>query len=196
MSIQRRFSFAIGSLAVMTITLTTGVMMTTAPEAAEKGLYEVEANSIDGAPQALKPFAGKVALVVNVASQCGYTPQYAGLQSLYEKYKGEGFVVLGFPSNDFGGQEPASNEEIKAFCSSKYGVSFPMFAKVKVVGPSKDPVYSYLVGATGGAEVGWNFEKFLVDREGHVVGRYPSRVTPNDPQLIKDIEKGLRGSAS
>ena len=168
-----------------------GTDMVVSAAYADSGVYGIEASSIDGTPHALAGMAGKVALIVNVASQCGYTPQYAGLQGLFEKYRDKGFVVLGFPSNDFGAQEPGSNDEIKAFCSSKYGVSFPMFAKVKVVGPDKHPVYAYLTSATGGGEVGWNFEKFLVDQRGQVVGRYPSRVSPQDPDLAKAIESAL-----
>ncbi|MCL5745704.1 MAG: glutathione peroxidase, partial [Acidobacteria bacterium] len=131
-------------------------------------IHEFTINSIDGQPTSLAQFKGKVALIVNVASKCGFTPQYAGLEALYEKYKERGFVVLAFPANNFLWQEPGTNEEIKTFCTRKYNVTFPMFAKVSVRGRDKTPLYQYLTDkkanpATGG-EIGWNFTKFLVDR--------------------------------
>jgi glutathione peroxidase len=128
---------------------------------------------------------------VNVASYCGYTSQYAGLEKLYQNYKDKGFVVLGFPSNDFGQQEPGSDTEIKKFCSERFGASFPLFSKVKVLGGEKTALYKLLVAATGGGEVGWNFEKFLVDRKGAVVGRFASGVEPESDELKKAIEKAL-----
>jgi glutathione peroxidase len=154
-------------------------------------LHELKATSIDGAEAPLSTYKGKVLLVVNVASRCGYTSQYDGLQQLYTTYKSRGFEVLGFPSNDFGGQEPGSDAEIKGFCSSKFGVNFPMFSKVSVTGPSKCPVYEYLTRTSGGSEVAWNFEKFLVDKSGKVVSRYPSRVAPSDAALVTAIEEAL-----
>lgn len=156
-----------------------------------QSLYDLSAKSIDGESTKLSAYQGKVLLVVNVASQCGYTPQYAGLQKLYTTYHDRGFEVLGFPSNDFGQQEPGSESEIKHFCSSKFGVSFPLFSKTKVTGPDKDPVYSFLTKSTGGAEVGWNFEKFLVNRQGLVIGRFPSGVRPEDGRLVGEIEGAL-----
>jgi glutathione peroxidase len=158
---------------------------------AQSSLYDLSAPAIDGKNQSLSDYKGKVALVVNVASHCGFTRQYEGLQELYEKYKERGFVVLGFPSNDFGGQEPGSDEEIKKFCSSRFGVTFPMFSKVAVLGPNKSPVYAFLTKSTGGAEVGWNFEKFLVGRNGLVIGRYESNVKPGSSELTDAIEKAL-----
>jgi len=155
--------------------------------------YELEATSIDGAQVKLSEYKGKVLLVVNVASRCGYTPQYEGLQKLYTSYKDKGFVVLGFPSNDFGGQEPGTEAEIKSFCSSKYGANFPLFSKVKVVGAAKHPVYQLLTQSTGGKDVGWNFEKFLVDRTGRVVGRFPSSVDPAAPDLVAALAAALNG---
>lgn len=157
----------------------------------QESLYKLSAESIDGRPVALSEFNGKVSLVVNVASQCGYTSQYAGLQSLYEKYGPRGFTILGFPSNDFGSQEPGSNEQIKNFCSSSFGVTFPLFAKIPVLGSGKHPAYQYLTAATGGAEVAWNFEKFLVDRSGRVVARFPSSVSPESAKLTQAIEEAL-----
>jgi glutathione peroxidase len=129
-------------------------------------------------------------LIVNVASRCGFTPQYAGLEALYEKYKDRGFVILGFPANNFGGQEPGTNEEIKTFCSSKYNVTFPMYSKISVKGDDKAPLYQFLT-ATGG-EIQWNFTKFLVDKNGKVVARFEPKVTPESPEVAEAIEKALR----
>ena len=166
--------------------LTGGIAM------AEDSFYSLTATRIDGQTKSLSEFKGKVALVVNVASQCGYTPQYAELQSIYDQFKEKGFVVLGFPSNDFGGQEPGTEAEIQKFCSSKFGVTFPLFAKVKVEGASKHPVYELLTRSTGGSEVGWNFEKFLVGRDGLVLERFSSGVRPSSPQLIGSVERALQ----
>lgn len=153
--------------------------------------YDLKAVSIDGAETSLREFSGKVVLVVNVASQCGYTGQYAGLQKLYAGLKDRGFVIVGFPSNDFGSQEPGTDSEIKAFCSNTYGVTFPMFSKIPVRGASKHPLYQFLTQSTGGSEVGWNFEKFLVSRKGVVVGRFPSSVTPSSQELLAAINSAL-----
>lgn len=158
---------------------------------ADGSFYDLSATRIDGSKASLAEFKGKVALVVNTASQCGYTPQYTELQELYLRFKDRGFVVLGFPSNDFGGQEPGTNTEIQKFCSSKFGVTFPLFSKTKVVGEEKDTVYGFLTASTGGGEVAWNFEKFLVGKDGLVVERYPSSVTPLSPRLIEAIERTL-----
>jgi glutathione peroxidase len=169
-----------------------GVMiMATTAYGEASSFYDIEATSIDGAPLKLSEYKGKVLLVVNVASRCGFTPQYEGLQKLYDAYKDRGFAVLGFPSNDFGGQEPGSDAEIKSFCSSKYGANFPMFSKVTVVGGAKHPLYQLLTQSTGGAEVGWNFEKFLVDRTGKVVGRFPSSVAPASTDLTTAVHNAL-----
>jgi glutathione peroxidase len=148
-------------------------------------------SSIDGKPVPLADYKGKVALVVNVASQCGYTPQYAGLESLYRKYKDQGFVILGFPANNFGAQEPGSNAEIKTFCSRNYSVDFPMFAKISVAGADKAPLYQYLT-QTGGGDIKWNFTKFLVDRDGKVLRRFESGVEPDSPELINAVETALK----
>ena len=159
---------------------------------AQNSLYDLSAPRIDGAVKSLDEFKGKVALVVNTASECGYTPQYADLEKLYEQFKDRGFVVLGFPSNDFGQQEPGSEAEIQKFCSSRFGVSFPLFAKTKVLGSDKSPVYAFLTKSTGGDEVGWNFEKFLVGGNGLVIGRFSSSVKPLSPELVENIEKALK----
>jgi glutathione peroxidase len=158
---------------------------------AEGSLYQLQATRIDGSRENLSQYKGKVALVVNTASECGYTPQYHELQQLYARYKDRGFVVLGFPSNDFGGQEPGSEADIQKFCSSKFGVSFPLFSKTKVLGETKDPVYQFLVASTGGKDVGWNFEKFLISKDGLVVERFPSSVKPLSPSLTGAVEATL-----
>ena len=153
-------------------------------------------NSIDGQPSALSQYKGKVVMIVNVASYCGDTPQYAGLEALYEKYKDKGFVILGFPANNFGEQEPDSNAEIKTFCTRKYNVSFPMFAKISVKGEDQHPLYRFLTDkqanpATGG-EVQWNFTKFLVGKDGNVAARFESAVTPESAEVVSAVEKALK----
>ena len=150
-------------------------------------LYDFKITNIDGQPVDLAQYKGKVALVVNVASKCGYTKQYKGLESLYREYKDKGFEILGFPSNDFGAQEPGTEAEIKSFCSLTYDVTFDMFSKVKVSGSVIADTYKYLTETTG-SQVQWNFNKFLVDKEGKVVKYYPSSVAPEDAALRKDIE--------
>ena len=149
-------------------------------------LYDFKITNIDGQPVDLAQYKGKVALVVNVASKCGYTKQYKGLESLYREYKDKGFEVLGFPSNDFGAQEPGTEAEIKSFCSLTYDITFDMFSKVAVNGSSMSDVYKYLTQTTG-SQVQWNFNKFLVDKEGKVVKYYASGVSPEDAGLRKDI---------
>ncbi len=144
----------------------------------------------DDAPQNLCQYAGKVVLVVNTASYCGYTKQYEGLEKLYAKYSGKGLVVLGFPSNDFGKQEPGSAKEIADLCYNTYGVKFPMFAKSQVSGDAPNPLHAQLIKATG-KEPKWNFTKYLIDRKGNVIEHYPSKVTPEDPQLVGKIEQAL-----
>jgi glutathione peroxidase len=141
-------------------------------------------------PTSLCQYAGKVLLVVNTASECGYTPQYEGLERLYRKYKDRGLVVMGFPANDFGAQEPGSNKDIAAFCQINYGVSFPMFAKISVAGRNADPLFVQLRTASGSAP-GWNFHKYLVDRSGAKVASFASTVAPDDRRLAGDIERLL-----
>jgi glutathione peroxidase len=154
--------------------------------------YSIPIRSIDGKLDTLLEFKGKALLIVNTASQCGYTPQYSGLEKLYEKYRGRGFELLGFPSNDFGGQEPGSNQEIKLFCQGKYSVKFPLFAKAPVTGPSIQPVYRWLLkNAPSSEEIDWNFEKFLISPEGKVIARFKSGVTPESAELISAIEAAL-----
>lgn len=154
--------------------------------------YELSAPSLDGKAVPLSKYKGKVTLVVNTASKCGLTPQYKDLEALYGKYKEKGLVVLGFPSNDFGSQEPGTNAEIKKFCDAKYKVSFPMFSKDKVIGADKQPVYQFLTTAgESKGEVEWNFEKFLIDRNGKVVGRFKSKTLPLAPEVTQAVETQL-----
>ena len=157
---------------------------------AASGIYDFTMNSIDGAPAPLSAYKGKVVLLVNVASRCGFTPQYTGLESLYEKFKDRGFVILGFPANNFGGQEPGTNEEIKTFCSTKYNVTFPIYAKSSVKGADINPLYKYLTETKGG-DVKWNFTKFLADRNGNVIARFESAVTPDSAELVSAVESAL-----
>ena len=153
---------------------------------------DINVKTIDGADKKLAEYAGKVLLIVNVASQCGYTPQYSGLEALNKKYGSQGLAVLGFPCNDFGAQEPGTNAEIAQFCETNYGVTFDMFDKVHAKGSDQHPLYQTLTTAiepTG--DVAWNFEKFLINKQGEVVARYKSGVAPNDSQLISAIEAEL-----
>ncbi len=158
------------------------------------GFYDFIVDDIDGNPTELEQFKGKVVLVVNVASRCGYTPQYEGLQNLYEKYSDEGLVILGFPANNFNGQEPGTEEEIKQFCRLNYGVEFPMFSKVSVTGEDQHELFKYLTSLenpdfTG--DIKWNFEKFLIDRNGNLVRRFRSAVKPESQEMISAISKEL-----
>ena len=159
------------------------------------GVYSFTLNSIDGKPAPLADYKGKVVLLVNVASQCGYTPQYSALEAIYEKYKDQGFVILGFPANNFGAQEPGTNEEIKTFCTRKYSVTFPMYSKISVKGDDQAPLYAYLTKETGAGiagEIKWNFTKFLVDRDGKVIQRFEPAVTPDSKEVTAAIEKQLK----
>ena len=160
-----------------------------------KSIYEFTMNSIDGQPVSLKSFHGKVVLLVNVASKCGFTPQYKELQALHEKYGSQGLVVLGFPCNQFKAQEPGSAEQIKQFCTVNYGVTFPLFAKIEVNGDGACPLYKHLTSLStkpkGPGAISWNFEKFVIGRTGKVVARFPSKTKPDDPEVIKVIEAEL-----
>lgn len=152
--------------------------------------YEMTVNRLDGKPESLANFKGKVVLAVNVASECGYTPQYEGLQKLYADYKDRGLVVLGFPCNQFGGQEPGSAAEIQSFCSTKFHVSFPLFEKLDVKGPKQAPVYTFLTAKHG--EPAWNFHKYLVGKDGQVIAAFKSGVTPESAELRGAIEAALK----
>jgi len=169
-----------------------GYSMALDTHATTKSIYTIPVKDIDGKSTDLSTYKGKVLLIVNTASKCGYTPQYEGLEKTYEKYKAKGVVILGFPSNDFGGQEPGTNQEVHSFCKLKYGVTFPLFEKGPVKGPEKQPLFSTLLQmAPKPDEIKWNFEKFLIDRQGHVVSRFLSAVKPDSPELTEAIEKVL-----
>ena len=156
------------------------------------GIYSLRADSLDGKAQDLAAYRGKVTLIVNVASECGYTPQYAGLQKLHRELQGRGFAVLGFPSNEFGGQEPGNAEQIRQFCTSKYAVDFPLFSKITTKnGPEQSPVYQALATATN-KQPNWNFCKYLVGKDGAVLGFYPSKVAPDSPELRAAIDKAMQ----
>ena len=163
--------------------------------AADKTVYDFTLNSIDGQPVPLAAYKGKVVLLVNVASRCGFTPQYSALEATYEKYKDRGLVIVGIPANNFGAQEPGSNQEIKTFCTSKYHVTFPMLAKVSVKGDDMTPLYQFLTDKSAnpqtGGEIQWNFTKFLIGPDGHVKARFEPEVTPDSPQVTTAIEKAL-----
>lgn len=177
-------------------------------------IHQMTMKRIDGREVSLKEFEGRVLLIVNVASKCGLTPQYEALEKTYEKFRGRGFEVLGFPSNEFLGQEPGTNAEIAEFCETKFGVKFPMFEKINVNGPERNPLYTSLIEAQPAAiqtpsgqlaanlakhgivpknpsDIMWNFEKFLVNRRGDVVARFAPDMTPDDPKIIKAIESNL-----
>lgn len=157
-------------------------------------LYQFEAELLEGGDQSLNDYKGKVLLIVNTASKCGFTPQFGGLEKTYQKYKDQGLVVLGFPCNQFGGQDPGSNEQIGDFCQRNYGVSFPMFAKVDVKGPEAHPIFRYLTRETKGfinRNIKWNFTKFLIARDGTVLNRYAPTTKPES--IEQDIEKALLG---
>jgi glutathione peroxidase len=159
----------------------------------DKNIKQITVKDIDGKSVNLSDYKGKVLLIVNVASYCGYTKQYAGLEQIYKEYKDKGFEILAFPCNQFGEQEPGTNEEIKNFCSSKFDVSFKLFDKIDVNGKDKSPLYSILTDneVTGKADIKWNFEKFLIDKDGNVVARYSSKIEPTGKELISAIEKEL-----
>ena len=172
-----------------------GLWIMSAGSLSASNIYNFSLPSIDGKPMPLSEFKGKVVLMVNVASQCGYTPQYKGLEALYEKFKAQGLVILGFPANNFGAQEPGTNEEIKTFCTRNYSVTFPMYAKVSVKGNDQTPLYKYLTtegDPTHSGDVKWNFTKFLVDRNGNVVQRFEPAVAPDSPEVTTAVEKLLK----
>lgn len=153
-------------------------------------LYDLKVNSLDGQPVDLARYRGHVTLVVNTASKCGFTPQYAGLEKLYQNYQSQGMVILGFPANDFGHQEPGTAQEIGAFCTLKFHVTFPMFEKVVTKGPGQSPVYQFLT--TGFPAPTWNFCKYLVDKNGKVLQEFPSKVTPESKELTSAIDAALK----
>ena len=171
------------------------VMMVASAYAAPKSIYDFTLPLLNGKDAPLADYKGKVVLVVNVASRCGFTPQYSALESIYEKYKDQGFVIVGFPANNFAGQEPGTNEEIAKFCTGKYNVTFPVYGKISVKGDDQAPLYSFLTkdaNPTLAGDIKWNFTKFLVDRNGKVVERFEPAVTPDSPEVVSAIEAQLK----
>jgi glutathione peroxidase len=171
------------------------LIMVASAHAAPKSIYDFTLPLLNGKDAPLASYKGKVVLVVNVASRCGFTPQYTALEATYEKYKDQGFVIIGFPANNFGGQEPGTNEEIAKFCTGKYNVTFPVYGKISVKGDDQAPLYSYLTKDANprvAGDIKWNFTKFLVDRDGNVVQRFESAVTPDSPEVIAAIEAQLK----
>lgn len=175
--------------------LTAAILFTGASTRAEDSVYEFKVKNIEGKDVDLSEYKGKVLLIVNVASKCGATPQYDPLQALYKKYADKGLVVLGFPANNFGGQEPGTDSEIAEFCTSKYSVDFPMFSKVSVKGDDKAPLFSYLTSAENPdkqGDIGWNFEKFLIGKDGKLIRRFATKVDPTNADLVAAIETALK----
>ena len=185
------------ALTILTIVVVAGSMLSSMDPVAAAGpsVLDFKVKDIDGTEVKLKKYKGNVLLVVNTASKCGYTPQYESLEATYNKYKDRRFFVLGFPANNFGSQEPGTDAEIKEFCTSKYHVTFPMFAKISVKGEDQDPLYAYLtdlkINPVYGGVITWNFNKFLIDRKGAIVGRFSSKQTPDSPEVTAAIEQAL-----
>ena len=185
------------ALTILTIVVVAGSMLSSTNPVAAAGpsVLDFKVKDIDGTEVKLKKYKGNVLLVVNTASKCGYTPQYESLEATYNKYKDRRFYVLGFPANNFGAQEPGTDAEIKEFCTSKFHVTFPMFAKISVKGEDQDPLYAYLtdlkINPVYGGVITWNFNKFLIDRKGAIVGRFSSKQTPDSPEVIAAIEQAL-----
>jgi glutathione peroxidase len=171
------------------------ILMASMTSFAASSIYDFTLPLLDGKAAPLASYKGKVVLVVNVASRCGFTPQYSALESIYTKYKDQGFVIIGFPANNFGGQEPGTNEEIKTFCQTKYSVTFPVYGKVSVKGDDQTPLYSYLTkdaNPSVAGDIKWNFTKFLVDRNGKVVQRFEPATKPDSPEVVAAIEGLLK----
>lgn len=175
------------------IALLTAIVLTSAVAARAGSLYDIPLKDINGKDTSLAPYKGKVILVVNVASKCGLTPQYKGLEATYGKYKAQGLVIAGFPCNQFGGQEPGTNEEIKTFCSTKYSVSFPLFDKLEVNGANRHPLYVALAGKESPfpGDIKWNFGKFLIGRDGKIIKRFEPKTAPDSPEVAAAIEAAL-----
>lgn len=176
------------------ITVLTFLMASTSAITNDNSLYDFTVQDIDGKQVSLGDYKGKVIMVVNVASKCGYTTQYEGLQNIYDKYKDDGFVILGFPANNFNGQEPGSDQQIKQFCTLEYGVEFPMFSKVSVKGDDQSELFSYLTSLPNDdfeGEIKWNFEKFLIDKNGSLKRRFRSSLEPESEELISAIQTEL-----
>ncbi len=171
----------------------TTTMVLLAAAASAESLYDIPLKDIDGRKTSLSEFKGKVLLIVNVASKCGFTPQYQGLEELYQNHKNEGLVILGFPCNQFGSQEPGSNEEIKEFCSTKYNVTFPLFDKVEVNGPNRHGLFKALAGEESPfpGDIKWNFNKFLIGRDGKILNRFEPKTKPDAPELVDAVKAAL-----
>jgi len=186
---------ALIGLAGLSSSFNLGNLETRVSASAPGSLLDFKMRDIDGKEIKLKKYKGNVLLVVNTASKCGYTPQYEGLQATFDKYKDKGFTILGFPANNFGGQEPGTAAEIKEFCTSKYKVTFPMFAKISVKGDDQDPLYAFLTSDETNpkfaGEIKWNFSKFLIDRSGNIVARFEPKIKPDGPEIAAAIEKYL-----
>jgi glutathione peroxidase len=176
------------------ISAVAGFFLAAGSVVAANSVYEFTMDTIDGTPQNLSAYKGQVLLIVNTASKCGFTPQYAGLQDLYEKHKNRGLVVLGFPANNFMGQEPGTNEEIQQFCSTRFHVTFPMFGKISVKSGDMHPLYVWLTSDPNGAAVSWNFNKFLIGRDGKLIAHFGSRTTPDSEELTAAIKSALNSS--
>lgn len=176
-----------------TKTLIASLIAMTAIAASAQSIYDIKLADIDGKPTTLAAYKGKAVLIVNVASKCGFTKQYAGLEATYQKYKAQGFVVLGFPCNQFGGQEPGTSTDIKSFCTSTYNVTFPMFEKIEVNGTNRHPLYVTLAGKDSPfpGDIKWNFNKFLVAKDGKIVKRFDSKIAPESEELTKAVEAAL-----
>jgi glutathione peroxidase len=189
-------AIALAALLLMMAGLTAIQAGDSPPKGVKTSIYDFKLKDIDGKDVKLDQFRGKALLLVNVASQCGYTPQYEGLQKIHSKYKEQGFAVLGFPANNFGAQEPGTDQEIKTFCSTKYRVTFPMFSKISVKGADQHPLYKFLTDEKTdpkfAGEITWNFNKFLVDKTGNIVGRFDSKDTPEGEKVVKAIEQALK----
>ena len=179
------------TFATLTFLTTIALMTTIATRAAS--IYDIPVKDIDGKATSLSAYKGNVLLIVNVASHCGFTKQYTALEATYGKYAGKGFAILGFPCNQFGGQEPGSNEEIKQFCTSKFSVTFPLYDKIEVNGAGRHPLYELLAGKASPfpGDIKWNFTKFLIGKDGQIIKRFESKVTPDSPEVIAAIEAAL-----
>ena len=175
------------------LTLLCSIITMTALAVSAQSLYDIKLKDIDGKDTTLAAYKGKAVLIVNVASKCGYTKQYSGLEATYQKYKDQGLVILGFPCNQFGGQEPGTNEEIKEFCSSRFNVTFPLFDKIEVNGANRHPLYVALAGKNSPfpGDIKWNFNKFLIGKDGKILKRFDSGVKPDAEELIQAVESAL-----
>ncbi|HVU28146.1 MAG TPA: glutathione peroxidase [Verrucomicrobiae bacterium] len=176
-----------------TILLLAAISLMTTLAARAASIYDISVKDIDGKTVSLGDYKGKVVLIVNVASKCGFTPQYKALEAVYKKYQDKGFVILGFPCNQFAGQEPGTDAEIKQFCTGTYDVTFPLFDKIEVNGANRHPLYQILTGKDSPfpGDIGWNFTKFLIGKDGKIVNRFASKITPDSPEVTEAIESAL-----